>query len=57
VGQVETAAAKESDGREIRLRRITEATAAPKQLLSQLGIDLPAQRQINQQSSADFAVA
>jgi transposase len=46
-----------TDGREIRLRRITEPTAGQQQLLHQLGIDLPEQLQINQQCSADFAVA
>jgi hypothetical protein len=42
-----------TDGREIRLRRITEQN----RLLGQLGIDLPTPFQINQQCSADFAVA
>ena len=46
-----------TDGREIRLRRITEPTAGQRRLLSQLAIDLPDQLQINQQCSADFAVA
>ena len=46
-----------TDGREIRLRRITEPTARQQQLLNQLGIDLPEQLQFNQQCSADFAVA
>jgi transposase len=46
-----------TDGREIRLRRITEPTAMQQRLLHQLGIDLPEQLQINQQCSADFAVA
>ena len=46
-----------TDGREIRLRRITEPTVEQKQLLNQLDIDLPDQLQINQQCSADFAVA
>jgi len=46
-----------TDGREIRLRRITEPTNEQKRLLNQLGIELPAQLQINQQCSADFAVA
>lgn len=45
------------DGREIRLRRITEPTAQQKQLLNQLGITLPDHLQTNQQCSADFAVA
>jgi len=46
-----------TDGREIRLRRITEPTAEQQRLLRQLGIELPAQLQFNQQCSADFAVA
>ena len=46
-----------TDGREIRLRRITEPTAEQKRLLNELGIDLPDQLQFNQQCSADFAVA
>jgi transposase len=46
-----------TDGREIRLRRITEPTTAQQKLLNQLGIELPTQFQINQQCSADFAVA
>ena len=46
-----------TDGREIRLRRITEPTAMQQRLLNQLAIDLPDQLQINQQCSADFAVA
>jgi transposase len=46
-----------TDGREIRLRRITEPTEAQRKLLNQLGIELPTQLQINQQCSADFAVA
>jgi transposase len=46
-----------TDGREIRLRRITEPTNEQKQLLRQLGIDLPRDLQINQQCSADFASA
>jgi transposase len=46
-----------TDGREIRLRRLTEPTAEQKRLLDQLGIELPEQLQFNQQCSADFAVA
>jgi transposase len=46
-----------TDGREIHLRRITEPTTAQQKLLNQLGIELPTQFQINQQCSADFAVA
>jgi transposase len=45
------------DGREIRLRRITEPTAEQKQLLNQLGIKLPEHLQMNWQCSADFAIA
>jgi transposase len=46
-----------TDGREIRLRRITEPTEEQKRLLLQLDIKLPQQLQINQQCSADFAIA
>ena len=46
-----------TDGREIRLRRITEPTEEQKRVLAQLGIDLPRDLQINQQCSADFARA
>lgn len=46
-----------TDGREIRLRRITEPTAEQKPLLNQLGIELPDQLQLNWQCSADFAIA
>ena len=46
-----------TDGREIRLRRITEPTAEQRKLLSQLGIELRAHLQVSQQRSADFAVA
>jgi transposase len=46
-----------TDGREIRLRRVTEPTTEQKRLLNELGIDLPDQLQFNQQCSADFAVA
>jgi transposase len=45
-----------TDGREIRLRRVTEPTAEQKRLLDQFGIELPEQLQFNQQCSADFAV-
>jgi transposase len=37
-----------TDGREIRLRRITQPTAEQKHLLNQLGIDLPDHLQTNQ---------
>ena len=46
-----------TDGREIRLRRVTEPTPEQKRLLNQLGIELSDQFQLNQQCSADFAVA
>ena len=46
-----------TDGREIRLRRITKPTIKQKSLLAQLAVDLPDSLQINQQCSADFAVA
>jgi transposase len=46
-----------TDGREIRLRRVTEPTPEQKRLLGELGIELPDHLQFNQQCSADFAVA
>lgn len=46
-----------TDGREIRLRRITEPTGEQKRLLVQLGINLPEHLQLNQQCSVDSAVA
>ena len=46
-----------TDGREIRLRRITEPTAEQKSLLQQLGISLPEHLQFNRECSADSAVA
>jgi transposase len=46
-----------TDGREIRLRRITEPTAEQKFLLQQLGISLPEHLQFNRECSADSAVA
>jgi transposase len=45
------------DGCQIRLRRVTEPTAEQQRLLQELGIDLPDQLQLNQQCSADFALA
>ena len=36
-----------TDGREIRLRRITEPTAEQKSLLHQLGLELPERFQLN----------
>lgn len=46
-----------TDGREIRLRRITEPTAEQKSLLRQLGISLPEQFELNRKCSVDFATA
>jgi transposase len=46
-----------TDGREIRLRRITEPTAEQKALLRQLGISLPEHLQFNRECSVDSAVA
>jgi transposase len=46
-----------TDGREIRLRRITEPTAEQKSLLRQLGINLPEHLQFNRECSADSATA
>jgi transposase len=46
-----------TDGREIRLRRITEPTAEQKSLLHQLGISLPTHLQFNRKCSADSAIA
>jgi len=46
-----------TDGREIRLRRITEPTAEQKSLLHQLGITLPDRLKASAKCSADFSVA
>ncbi|EQD65586.1 transposase, IS4 family protein [mine drainage metagenome] len=46
-----------TDGREIRLRRITEPTAEQKSLLRQLGISLPEHLRLQRECSADSAVA
>jgi transposase len=46
-----------TDGREIRLRRITEPDADQKSLLRQLGISLPDHFQLNRKCSADSAIA
>jgi transposase len=46
-----------TDGREIRLRRITEPDAQQKSLLRQLGISLPDHFQLNRKCSADSAIA
>ena len=46
-----------TDGREIRLRRITEPTTEQKYLLHQLGLELPERFQLNRKCSVDPAVA
>jgi len=46
-----------TDGREIRLRRITEPTAEQKSLLHQLGISLPERLNFHAKCSADSAIA
>src|SRR6202162_548351 len=46
-----------TDGREIRLRRITEPTAEQKSLLQQLGLSLPERFELNRKCSVDSAVA
>jgi transposase len=46
-----------TDGREIRLRRITEPTAEQKSILQQLGISLPERFQLHRKCSADSAPA
>jgi transposase len=46
-----------TDGREIRLRRITEPTPEQKSLLRQLGLSLPEHFQFNRECSADSAIA
>jgi transposase len=46
-----------TDGREIRLRRITEPTAEQKSLLRQLAVSLPEHLQFNRECSADSAIA
>jgi hypothetical protein len=46
-----------TDGREIRLRRITEPTTEQKSLLNQLGLDLPERFQLNRKCSVDPAIA
>lgn len=46
-----------TDGREIRLRRITEPTAEQKSLLHQLGLSLPERLQSLSKCSADSAIA
>ncbi len=46
-----------TDGREIRLRRITEPNAEQKSLLQQLGLSLPEHFELNRKCSADLATA
>src|SRR5436190_10283978 len=46
-----------TDGREIRLRRITDPTAEQKDLLRQLGISLPEHLEFNRKCSVDSAIA
>jgi len=46
-----------TDGREIRLRRITEPTAEQKSLLHQLGLSLPEHLDFHPQCSADSVIA
>jgi hypothetical protein len=46
-----------TDGREIRLRRITEPTAEQKELLRQLRLSLPARFELHRKCSADSATA
>jgi len=46
-----------TDGREIRLRRVTEPTAEQKSLRRQLGLSLPEHLRFERKCSADSAVA
>jgi transposase len=46
-----------TDGREIRLRRITEPTAEQRSLLQQLGLSLPEHLQFNRKCSVDSSIA
>jgi transposase len=46
-----------TDGREIRLRRITEPTAEQKSLLQQLGLTFPDRLERNRECSVDSAIA
>ena len=46
-----------TEGREIRLRRLTEPTAEQKALLQQLGLTLPERFELNRKCSADSATA
>jgi hypothetical protein len=46
-----------TDGREIRLRRITEPTVEQESLLRQLGISFPEHLQFHRKCSVDSAIA
>ena len=46
-----------TDGREIRLRRITEPTGEQRSLLQQLGLSLPERFELNRKCSVDSAIA
>jgi transposase len=46
-----------TEGRELRLRRITEPTAEQKALLEQLGLTLPERLELNPKCSADSTIA
>ena len=46
-----------TDGREIRLRRVTEPNAEQKSLLRQLGLSIPQRLELKQKCSADLATA
>jgi transposase len=46
-----------TDGREIRLRRVTEPTAEQKSLMQQLDLSLPKGFELNRKCSVDFATA
>ena len=46
-----------TDGRELRLRRITEPTTEQNYLLHQLGISLPERLKFHAKCSADSAIA
>lgn len=55
--KVPTSCFPTADGREIRLRRVTEPDAEQRSLLRQLGISLPDHFQLNRKCSADSAIA
>lgn len=46
-----------TDGREIRLRRVTEPDTEQKSLLRQLGLTLPERLELNRKCSVDSAIA